>query len=141
MVIKKVSTTALDQQIGYLQQQITEINKQLPTFTKQYAHLTEQLQQHTVAIETATQFFNALNRSAVNDLFTQAKQNDQRIRELQKILRDHADDATHFRTLQEEKQQITLLIQQLADTAANEKTNIDTLQKQIVQLETSDNNT
>lgn len=141
MVIKKVSTTALDQQISYLQQQITEITNQLPAFAAQYTQLTEQLQQHTTAIEKATQFFNALNRSAVNELFAQAKQNDQQIRDLQKTLRNHADDATHFRALQEEKQQIALLIQQLVDTATNEKADIAALQKQIVQLETSDNNT
>ena len=138
MVIRKVSTNALDQQIRYLQQQITDTKNQLPTIHNQYELLTKQAATFAETIQSSTQFFTTLNWPLVNELFTKAKQNDQQIRELHVTLRDHADDATRFRTLQEEKQQISILVQQTKSTIISEEETLRGLQEQITRLQVVD---
>lgn len=138
MVIRKVSTNALDQQIRYLQQQITDTKNQLPTIHNQYELLTKQAATFAETIQSSTQFFTTLNWPLVNELFTKAKQNDQQIRELHVTVRDHADDATRFRALQEEKQQISILVQQTKSTIISEEETLRGLQEQITRLQVVD---
>lgn len=138
MVIKKLSTNALDQQIRYLQQQITDTQNQLPSITNQYELLTKQAATYAETIQSSTQFFTTLNWPLVNEIFTKAKQNDQQIRELHVTVRDHADDATRFRALQEEKQQISILVQQTKSTIISEEETLRGLQEQIARLQVVD---
>ena len=133
-----MSTNALDQQIRYLQQQITDTQNQLPIITNQYEQLTKQATTYAETIQSSTQFFMTLNWPVVNELFTKAKQNDQQIRELHVTLRDHADDATRFRTLQEEKQQISILVQQTKNTITSEEETLRSLKDQIDRLHVAD---